>query len=152
MKTTILHWAIAIMAWVIFVVSFFLPAFDQAPGWKAAILQELFWSQAVQGNHIAIHYLLLTFGNLVMVVSPFFIAWGADDIRFVKWLRGLSLVAAVLVWLFLARLMAIHMGRDLRFGCYFWAGSFVVLCVASWFQPGTMKEKADETPGNAAGT
>lgn len=144
LKTTICHRALAIIAWASFFVSFFLPAFDQSPGWKAAILQQFFWSQAVQGNQLAVHYLLLTFANLVMVVSPFFMAWGADDARFVKWLRGLSLAAMVLVWLFVARLLAIHMGRDLRIGCYFWAGSFVVLCLASWFQPATAKAKAVE--------
>lgn len=78
--------------------------------------------------------------------------WGMDDARFVNWLRGLSLAATVLVWLFLATLTAIHTGRDLRVGYYVWATSFVLLCLAAWFQPATVKAKAVETPGNVAGT
>ncbi|HXC35588.1 MAG TPA: hypothetical protein VNV43_06905 [Candidatus Acidoferrales bacterium] len=145
MKTSRHHWAFAFVAWVIFIVAFFLPAIDLMPGWKAAILQGLFWQQALEKNPLAIHYLLLTFANVLMVVSPFFKAWGADDARFVKWLRGLSLAATVLVWSFLAPLMAVHMGRDLRYGYYLWATSFVVLCMAALLQPATVKAKAAET-------
>jgi hypothetical protein len=145
MKISIHHWAFAFVAWAIFIVAFFLPAIDLMPGWKAAILQGLFWQQALERNPLAIHYLLLTFANLVMVVSPFFKAWGADDARFVKGLRGLSLAATVLVWSFLAPLMAVHMERDLRFGYYFWATSFVVLSVSSLAQPATTKAKVAET-------
>lgn len=141
MKSTIYHWVFAIVAWTIFVVSFFLPAYDQMPGWKAAILQGFFWPLAVQGNLLAVHYVLITFVNLLMVISPFFVGWGAHDARFVKWLRGLSIVATVLVWMFLARLVAGHMGHDLRIGCYLWAASFVLLFLASLLQPRTVKGK-----------
>jgi hypothetical protein len=141
MKTAIRHWVFAAVAWAIFIVSFFLPAFDQMPGWKAALLPPLFWPQAIQGNLLAIHYLLLTFANLLMIVSPFFIAWGARDGRFVKWLRGLSLGATVLVWLFLVRLIAAHNGADLRIGCYLWAASFVLLFLASVLQRKPLKNE-----------
>lgn len=120
------------------------------PGWKAAILQGLFWPQAIQGNLLAVHYLVLAFANLVMIISPFFMGWGVADVRFVKWLRWLSIGAMVLVWLFLGQLWAIHMGKDsnmaqdLRSGFYLWAGSFVVLTVAAWLQP-AVKGKAAET-------
>jgi hypothetical protein len=144
MKTTRHHWTIAIIAWTAFIVSFFLPAFDQMPGWKAAILQDLFRPQAMQGDLIAIHYLLLTFANVLMVISPFFLGWGKHDARFVKGLRGLSIAATILVWLFLARLLVNHNGPDLRMGCYLWAGSFVLLCLASWLQPIPLKAKAPQ--------
>ncbi|HEX3626841.1 MAG TPA: hypothetical protein VH280_15625 [Verrucomicrobiae bacterium] len=143
MKTTFNHWLFGFVAWVGFVVSFFLPAFDQMPGWRAAILQKFFWPQAMQGNPLAIHYLLLTFANLVMIISPFFMAWGAEDIRFVKWLRGLSLAATVVVWLFLVQLQGIHSAYDLRIGYFLWAGSFVLLGVAAVLQPATVKAKVD---------
>jgi hypothetical protein len=144
MKTTIYHWALAIVAWAIFIVSFFLPAFDQIPGWKAALLACSSWQSAIQGNPLAIHFVLLTFANLVMVVSPFFTVWGVRDGGFVKWLRGLSVAATVLVWLFLARLMAGHQEADLRVGCYLWAVSFVLLCLASLLQRVPLKEKPAE--------
>jgi hypothetical protein len=144
MKATCHHWAIAIIAWIAFIVSFFLPAFDQMPGWKAAILQEFFWPQAIQGDLLAVHYQLLTFANVLMIISPFFLKWGKNDARFVKGLRGLSLAATVLVWLFLARLLANHNGPDLRIGCYLWAASFILLCVASWHQPIPLKARTQQ--------
>lgn len=114
------------------------------PGWKAACLQEQFWQQATQGNLLAVHYLFLTVANLVMLLSPYFIVRGAQDALFVKWLRGLSLAAAVLVWSFPATLQAIHMARDLRTGYFLWAASFVLLYVGAMLQPVPLKEKISE--------
>lgn len=145
MKTTIHHWVFAIVAWTIFVVSFFLPALDEMPGWKAAILSATSWQQAMQGNLFAVHFMLLAVANLLMVVSPFFVFWGAQDGRFVKWFRGLSIAAAVLVWSFPGWLLFGHHMADLKIGYYLWAASFVVLCVASLMQPATVKGKAAET-------
>lgn len=147
MKTTFVHWALAAAAWAIFIVSFFLPAFDQMPGWKAATLHSLFWPQALQGNLLAVHYLLLTLANVLMLASPFLVAGGAHDARFLKCLRGWSLAAAVLAWLFLARLLAGHNfhNSDLRIGSYLWASSFVLLCLASLLQPLPIKTKTAQT-------
>jgi hypothetical protein len=145
MKTNMQHWAPAIVAWTIYVIAFFLPAYDEMPGWKAAILQSFFWPQALQGNLMSIHYQLLTFANLLMLASPFLIAWGGQDARFVKWLRGLSMASLVLVWLFLARLMANHNGTHIRSGCYLWAMSFVLLWVASLLQATTGKARVAQS-------
>ncbi len=78
--------------------------------------------------------MLLSVANLVMLVSPYFIIRGVSDALFVKWLRGLSLAATVLVLSFPATLQAIHMARDLRVGYFLWAASFVLLCVAAMLQ------------------
>jgi len=145
MKSTVYHWALAVAAWAGFIVSFFLPAFDQMPGWRAAGLQGIFWQQATQGNWLAVHYILLTLANLAMLVSPYFIIRGAQDVLFIKWLRGLSVAAAVLVLLFPVLLQTIHMARDLRVGYFLWAGSFVLLCLAAILQPISLKVKALET-------
>jgi hypothetical protein len=145
MKTTFYHWPLAIAACACFIISFFVPAFDQMPGWKAALLYDLFWQQAMQGNLFAVHYLVISFSNLLMIVSPFFMVWGRHDARFVKWLRGLSLLATVLVWLFVARLLGGHLEHDLRIGCYLWATSFLLLTVASFFQPVPSKAGAART-------
>ncbi|MGH8022162.1 MAG: hypothetical protein ACRED1_01170 [Limisphaerales bacterium] len=140
------YWALAALAWAGFIVSFFLPAFDQMPGWKAAVLQGIFWPQAIQGNSLSIHYLLLGFANLLMLLSPFFIARGAQDGRFIKWLRGLSLASVLLVWLFVGRLLGAQLRHgqgllsgDVRVGCYLWAISFILICLASLLQPIPLK-------------
>lgn len=145
MKTTFHYWPFAIAAWAGFIISFFLPAYDQMPGWKAALLYDLFWQQAMQGNLFAAHYLVIAFANLLMVVSPFFMARGMHDARFVNWLRGLGLAALVLVWSFVARLLAGHMQHDLRFGCYLWAASFLLLSVTSFLQPIPSKAVSERT-------
>jgi len=145
MKTTIRHWAFAIIAWASFIISFFLPAFGKIPGWKAAIIASSSWQQAMHGNLLAIHFLLLTFANPLILVSPFFLAGGARDVRFVKCLRGLSLAATVLVWLFLAWPLAAHMGDELGIGYYLWASSFLFLSVASFLQPNPSRPAAVQT-------
>jgi hypothetical protein len=141
LKTSIYYWPFAIAAWAGFIVSFALPALDQMPGWKAACLQRQFWPQATQGNWLATHYVLLSLANLVMLISPYFIIRGANDALFVKWLRGLSLAATVLVLSFPATLQAIHMARDLRMGYFLWAASFVMLCVAAMLQTIPLRDK-----------
>jgi len=131
----------AVVAWAIFVVSFFLPAMDQMPGWKTAILQSVFWPQALQGQWMSIHYLLLILPNLLMLASPFLLAWAGYDARFLKWLRGLSLAAVALVWSFVFGLLAHKDGDGLKIGCYVWASSFVFLLLASLLQTADAKNK-----------
>jgi hypothetical protein len=141
MKTTLYHRSlpVAIAAWAIFVVSFFLPAFDRMPGWQCAILQIAFWPQALQGQWLSVHYLLLTLANLLMLVSPFLLARAGQDARYLKWLRGLGLAAAVLVWSFLLELVGNKNGTDLKIGCYLWATSFGLLFLASLLQTTVQK-------------
>ncbi|MGH7939900.1 MAG: hypothetical protein ACREFR_02360 [Limisphaerales bacterium] len=146
MKTSLCHWPLAVIGWASFVVSFFVPAFDQMAGWKAAVLQQSFWQPASHGNVLAAHYMLLALANLAMLVSPYFIIRGTRDGAWVRWLRGVSLAAAVLVWLFPVEMMRIGMARDLRVGFYLWAASFVLIFVAAWIQPAPAKVNA-ERPG-----
>jgi hypothetical protein len=140
---TMRHWERppAVAAWAMFVVSFFLPALDQMPGWKAAILQSLFWQSALQGQWTSIHYLLLTFANLLMIGSPFLLEWARHDARFLKWLRGLSFAAMALVWSFVFELLANKNGTNLKVGCYLWASSFIFLLLASLLQTTATKAK-----------
>lgn len=145
MKTAMNQWACAIAAWQVFIVSFFLPAYDQMPGWKTAILQSLFWPQALQGQWLSIHYLLLLPANLLMLASPFLLAWAGHDVRFLKWLRGLTLAAVLLVWTFILELVAQKNGADLKIGCYLWAVSFAVLLLASLLQTARAKNSVKQT-------
>ncbi len=142
-KDGVQHWErpIAIAAWVIFAVSFFLPALNQLVGWKTALLQSFFWPQALQGQWPSIHYLLLTFANVLMLASPFLLLWSGRKALFLKTFRWLSLGAAVLVWSFIILLFATDNGADLKIGCYLWATSFDFLLLASLVQTATAKTK-----------
>jgi hypothetical protein len=131
----------AMVAWIIFAVSFFLPALDEMVGWKTALLQSFFWPQALQGQWPSIHYLLLTFANVLMLVSPFLLAWSRRKQRFLKAFRWSCLAAAVLVWSFIILLFATNNGADLKIGCYLWAASFDLLLLASLVQSATTKAK-----------
>src|ERR1035437_3764574 len=89
-------------AWALFVISFFLPALgDNAPGWKCAGISATaiswpdFWH-----NWMDIHLASLTLANLLMIVSPLWLARFSQNSHFIKWLRGLSFAALVLVWSF----------------------------------------------------
>jgi hypothetical protein len=124
----------AIAAWIVFVISFGLPAFDDWLGWKCAILHPLFWSSALQGQWTSIHYLLLTLANLLMLASPFLLARAGQDARVLKWLRGLSASAFVLVWSYLIELFVLGSRSDMRIGCYLWGASFGLLLAASLLQ------------------
>lgn len=137
------HWErpFAFAAWAIFAISFFLPALNQLVGWKTALLQSFFWPQALQGQWPSIHYLLLTFANVLMLASPFLLAGARRKTRFLKVFRWLSLGAAVLVWSFIILLFATNNGADLKVGCYLWATSFDFLLLASLVQTATAKTK-----------
>jgi hypothetical protein len=144
----------AIAAWAIFVIAFFLPALDEVPGWKAAILQNLAWQSALAGDWMSIHYLLLTLANLLMIGSPFLLAWAGQDERFLKWLRGLSLAAVVLVWSYVFEFAAHNLGAPsnsilsmggLKIGCYLWALSCVFLCLASFLQTTATKSSVSQS-------
>ncbi len=137
------HWErpFAIAAWTIFAVSFFLPALNQLAGWKTALLHSFFWPQALQGQWPSIHYLLLTFANVLMLASPLLLAWAGRKARFLKAFRWLSLGAAILVWSFIILLFATNNSADLKIGCYLWATSFGLLLLASLLQTATAKAK-----------
>jgi hypothetical protein len=137
------HWErpLAFEAWIVFAVSFFLPALNQLVGWKTALLQSFFWPQALQGQWSSIHYLLLTFANALMLTSPLLLAWAGRKARFLKAFRWLSLGAAVLVWSFIILLFATNNSADLKIGCYLWATSFDLLLLASLLQTATQRPK-----------
>jgi hypothetical protein len=137
------HWErpLAFAAWIVFAVSFFLPALNQLVGWKTALLQSFFWPQALQGQWPSIHYLLLTFANVLMLTSPFLLARAGRKARFLKTFRWLSLGAAILVWSFIILLFATNNSADLKIGCYLWATSFDLLLLASLLQTATARAK-----------
>ena len=119
--------SLAVIAWAAFVISFFLPSYAKGLGYLCAVMHSVVWPGAMEGNWMAIHYLLLTFPNLLMLASPFLLLRFGGNAGCPSWLRYTTLVASILVWSFLILLIANQAGRDLRAGAYVWATSFVLL-------------------------
>jgi hypothetical protein len=123
------HWnrPLAVVAWAAFVISFFLPACAEWRGYECAIMHSVFWSGAMHGNWLSIHYLLLTLPNLLMLASPFLLLRCGGYARCLSWLRYSSFGASILVWSFLILVLAYNEGQALRAGAYIWATSFTLL-------------------------
>ena len=120
-----LMWA----AWGLFVTSFFLTAVNDTKGWECAWLSASVpkwdWQGFSHGDPGAIWMESLTFANLLIVISPLFLAWPKIDSS--KWLRWLSWGAGILVWSYIIGLMAHGAFHQLKSGCYAWGLSFLLL-------------------------
>ena len=129
MKTNAPQWnrPVAYVAWAMFVTSFFLPSYAEGYGYACALQQTLFWPDAIHGNWAAINYELLTFSNLLMLVSPLLMFQFHRSIRQTKWLCWLTFTALVLVWSFVIQLLSHQDTKDLKIGCYVWSLSFALL-------------------------
>jgi hypothetical protein len=132
-KVAVPNWRrrLAHTAWAIFIVSFFLPSYDNGPGWKCAILQGYFWEGVTQGQWGSIHYELLTLANLLMLASPWLVFKFGGSPRVVKWFRALTLGASILVWSFIGLLLASDRSA-LKVGCFVWGISFVVIHLSTY--------------------
>lgn len=128
-----LGWA----AWIIFVIAFFLPAVPGYFGWQCAAISAtcVSWSEFNLKNWGVILLFLMTPANLVMLVSPFFVAKLSRRPLAFKWLRAANLTAFALVWTYLT-LMITNSDQvwesfhDLRLGCYLWAASFLMFSLS----------------------
>lgn len=128
-KVWVLNWRgqLAITAWAMFAISFFLPSYENGLGWECAILQSYFWPGVLQGKLGSIHYELLTLANLLMLGSPCLVFKLDGNPRVVKWFRNVTLAASILVWSFVGLLLADGAWNNLRVGCFVWGASFIVL-------------------------
>jgi len=131
-------------AWVLFVVSFFLPAHRYGGwGWQCAwgsaggFFSSGFWQDILKGDLIDgdFHLTLLTFANLLMLVSPFLLPRFSKNLRFTKCCRAFSLLALILVWSFIFRLLTENDRENLKIGCYVWAAAFLPLFLATLKSP-----------------
>jgi hypothetical protein len=119
-------------AWTLFLVSFFLPALGDGFGWQCAGLSATAVSWPEFGhNWTTIHLASLTLANLLMIVSPFWLARFSHNPHSIKWLRLLSLAAVVLVWSFLLLLITHADRAELKIGCYVWGLSFFPLWLST---------------------
>jgi hypothetical protein len=120
------------VAWILFVASFFLPAYINERGWWCAwvsadcLVSADFW----RGNGLPYHLALLTPANGLMIASPFLVLWFAPKAAFRKWFGISSLVALVLAWSFIFRVLIDPARSDLRLGCFVWGFSFLPLCLS----------------------
>ena len=131
---------LALTAWVLFVVSFFLPANQYVGmGWKCACMSAHgfvdpeFWRGNLGGSLISgdSHLTLLTLANLLMIGSPFLFARFAHKAAFRKWFGLSTFAALVLVWSFIVQLLTHADGSELRIGCFVWGSSFLLLCLSA---------------------
>jgi hypothetical protein len=123
-----LAWA----AWVLFVVSFFLPAYEDARGWQCAWFSLSAWSGKLFADSSAnVHLALQTLANVLMIASPILLARLSRNPRVLKRLRFSSFVALILVWSFVFRCFSDGGWQELRIGCYIWASSFLLLCLST---------------------
>jgi hypothetical protein len=130
---------LAWIAWALFVVSFFLPAYEDDYGWQCADLSATSFP-CFQSWWSSIHFLLLTPANVVMVVAPFLLAKFPRRPVVLNVLRACSLVALALVWSFIALLVAEGARSELKMGCYVWVASFL-LSSLSLFRLTVRKER-----------
>ncbi|HTR42360.1 MAG TPA: hypothetical protein VMH87_12155 [Pseudomonadales bacterium] len=131
------HWnySLARMAWGLFLISFFLPAYAGGRGWQCAGLSitalSWYWADFPRGSWGSIFLFSLTLANLVMLASPFLLVGFGQKPRALKWPRFLILGAGVLVWSYVGELI-IHDAHDLEIGCYAWGLSFLLLYFSTW--------------------
>ena len=131
---------LAIAAWTVFTVSFVLPSYAEMRGFQCALSQAFFWPRAIHGDWASIHYLLLTFTNLLMVSSPLVLWRLVPDGLWLKILRYFTVIALALGGSFLMLLYPRGMWPYLKVGSYAWAGSFVLLYFATFVPPGSRQE------------
>ena len=124
----LLGWA----AWMLFVASFFLPAYVDGYGWQCAALSAtcITWPDFAASKWTDILLFLLTPANVVMAASPFLVSKLARRPLAFKWLRAANVTAFALVWTYFL-LLFFHTERgDLRIGCYLWAASFLMFSLS----------------------
>ena len=121
-------------AWILFVISFFLPALGTAYGWTCAGLSAtaITWPDFWHGNWETIHLALLTLANLVMIASPFLLPRFSRTTKSLKWLRLSHIAALLLVWSYVLHgLILMQKKSDLKIGCCLWTISFLLLCLST---------------------
>jgi hypothetical protein len=147
-KVSACHWnrPLAMMAWVVFVVSFFLPATRGLRGWQCAgwILP---WnlgalSKPGDGRWVFVHYELLNLANLLMVASPFLLRFFGQEARSMRWLRHSAFAALALTGLMVLEEFFLSVGKlGLAVGYYLWVFSFALLYVSTVLEFRSMARK-----------
>lgn len=122
---------LAWMSWGIFVTSFFLVAVNDTWGWQCAWISASApgwdWQKFSHCNLGSIWLASLTLANLLMLASPVLLH---SKIGSSKWLRWLFLSAGILVWGYIAGLMATGALHQLKIGCYAWGLSYLLFCLS----------------------
>jgi hypothetical protein len=127
--------SLAWTAWILFAVSFFLPAHQYAGmGWRCAYMSAHgfvdpeFWHGKFSDDYLLT---LLTLANLLMIGSPFWLFRYAQKAVLKKWFDISTFAALILVWSYIL-LWLTHSDRsELRIGCYVWGSSFLLLSLST---------------------
>ncbi len=123
---------LAMVAWTLFAISFFLPSYADGRGWQCAVVVlGYYWADAFKGNWFAIFSVLVGMTNFVALASPLLLTRFGEIPRILKWGRGLALIALLLVWSYIV-LWVIQDGRDLKVGCFVWGASFLLLFLSTF--------------------
>jgi hypothetical protein len=124
---------LAWIAWSLFVVSFFLTAVNDTMGWQCAWLSASVvswdWHDLSHGHLGQLSLASLTLANLLMMASPFLVAYSKNGS--LKWPRWLFFSAGIWVWLYIVGLMAQGAFHQLKIGCYAWGLSFLFLWLST---------------------
>jgi hypothetical protein len=134
---------LAIAAWSIYFISFFLPSYTVMRGWQCATLQHVFWPKALQGDLLSIHYQFLLLANLLMLASPWLLARFSRNARQLQWVHHLTLGAMIVVCGFLLQLIAYGAAGGLKIGCFVWMFSFTLLYLSVRVQLSVLRRHPD---------
>jgi hypothetical protein len=128
-------------AWILFVIAFFLPSYagftSGLSGWDCAKGSFGAFLDLLSGNlhefNGDVHLALQTLPNLLLAVAPGWLWIFPRNARAMKFLRWSSVAAFILVWSFVARLLASSGDRhNLEIGCFVWAVSFLLFSVSAF--------------------
>ena len=132
-----LAWA----GWIMFAVSFFLPATSDMRGWQCAEgalagLCEFYPRLLMNFRQIRtyfadIHLASLTFANISMILSPLLMLKRSRDARPWNWELIANLAAFILVWSFYLRWLLADDKGDMRIGYHLWTLSFLLVFLSS---------------------
>jgi hypothetical protein len=140
------HLPFAAAAWGLFVVSFFLPAYDENFGWQCALLSLNAWVWPDDAlDPVRIHLMLLSLPNLFMIMSPFFVLRAAGAPRTLRWLRRFAAVCVLLTATFILEFARGNELKGLHIGYFVWVFSFGLLGMS--FVRGAVGLQGEARPG-----
>jgi hypothetical protein len=126
-----------LVAWALFAISFFLPAYDFFRGWQcagvcASMIGGVFDTRLAVGDLLGmICYFFFTVPNLVMLLSPFMLLRRKPLRVWTVLLAGFCFLH-VLSWGIFCRIMTwghSDPGSELRIGYYLWSASFLIFFI-----------------------
>ena len=128
---------LTISGMVLFVVSFFLPAYYNIPGYECAqiVLTDIWGDESDQRNRflVSVYYLAFNFSNGLMLALPvlLLIRFRAKPVPL--WMVGIQFVLLlhVLSWPVIHLVESVEEFQEIKVGYYLWLLSMCLILVAS---------------------